>query len=315
MAQIEALTKAFSGHGIEENALIAILGNSNPEQRKSFRKDSPYFINDDERNLEKWNDNIIHLLEHEFLRFKKAVVLWAMHPWERDARLIKEALVEAHQGPHHYGVIVEVACTRSSEQLYGARRAYHSLFDHSIEEDVATHINGSERKLLVALVSAYRYEGSKINEGAAKSEAKTLASAIQSSDTKNPIEDDDVVRILSTRSKPHLLEVYKHYQQISGNTIDEDVGVDSLLGETVQCLSAPYTYFSKVLDRSLKIDANSDNKNALARVITTRADSDISVIDAEYQNLYGGVSLSTKIEEVANGSYKAFLLTLMARSD
>lgn len=75
---------------------------------------------------------------------QNAVVLWTMHPWERDARLVKEAL---KKGPHAYGVIVEVACTRSSEELLGARRAYHSLFDHSIEEDVAHHVHGSERKV------------------------------------------------------------------------------------------------------------------------------------------------------------------------
>jgi len=67
-----------------------------------------------------------------------------MHPWERDARLVKEAL---KKGPQSYGVIVEIACTRSSEELLGARKAYHSLFDLSIEEDVATHIHGSERKV------------------------------------------------------------------------------------------------------------------------------------------------------------------------
>ena len=75
---------------------------------------------------------------------QNAVVLWTMHPWERDARLIKEALID---GPQAYGVIIEVACTRSSEELLGARRAYHSLFDHSIEEDIAYHVNDSHRKV------------------------------------------------------------------------------------------------------------------------------------------------------------------------
>jgi len=67
-----------------------------------------------------------------------------MHPWERDARLVREAL---KKGQNAYGVLVEVACTRSSDELLGARKAYHSLFDHSIEEDVASHIHGTERKV------------------------------------------------------------------------------------------------------------------------------------------------------------------------
>ena len=75
---------------------------------------------------------------------QNAIVLWAMHPWERDARLAKEAL---KKGPQAYDVLVEIACTRSSEDLLGARRAYHSFFDHSMEEDAASHIQEIERKV------------------------------------------------------------------------------------------------------------------------------------------------------------------------
>ena len=67
-----------------------------------------------------------------------------MHPWERDARLINEALKD---GPKSYNVLVEIACTRFSDELLGARRAYHSLYDCSIEEDVASLVTGVERKV------------------------------------------------------------------------------------------------------------------------------------------------------------------------
>jgi len=76
-------------------------------------------------------------------------------------------------------------------------------------------------QLLVALVSAYRYEGPKVKEDAAKSEAKILANAIKNGNKKNPIEDEEVIRILSTRSKAHLKVVCKHYKEVSGNNIHE----------------------------------------------------------------------------------------------
>ncbi|GAV79022.1 Annexin domain-containing protein [Cephalotus follicularis] len=307
---LEALTKAFSGHGIEEKSLISILGKSHPEHITSFRKTTPFFI-DDERQFERWDDHHIKLLKREFLRFKNAVVLWAMHPWERDARLVKDAL---KKGPQEYGTIVEIACTRSSEELLGARRAYHSLFDHSIEEEVATHIKGSDRKLLVALVSAYRYEGNKVKEDTAKSEAKLLAIALKNVDKKKPTEDEEVLRILSTRSKPHLMAVYKYYKDVSGKNLDEDLGADLIFKVTVECICTPHNYFSKVLNTALKIDADKNTKKAVTRVIVTRADTDIKEINGEYQNLFG-VSLSKEIEETANGNYKDFLLTLIARGN
>lgn len=73
-----------------------------------------------------------------------------MHPWERDARLVKKAL---KKGAECYNLIVEVSCTRSSEDLLGARKAYHSLFDQSMEEDIASHVQGSHRKVSAFLLT------------------------------------------------------------------------------------------------------------------------------------------------------------------
>ncbi|KAJ9190588.1 hypothetical protein P3X46_001773 [Hevea brasiliensis] len=308
--ELEALTKAFSGLGVDEKSLISILGKSHLEHRTTFRERSPHLFIEDERSFERWDDHSINLLRHEFMRFENAVVHCAMHPWQRDARLVYEAL---RLGPQSYGVIVEIACTRSSEELLGARKAYHSLYDHSIEEDVATHITGSERKLLVALVSAYRYEGPKVREDTAKSEAKIVANAIKNGDKKNPIEDDEVIRILTTRSKLHLKAIYKHYNEVSGKSIHEDLeAADLILKETVECLCTPHTYFSKVIDEAMRNDADHNTKNSLTRVIVTRADVDLKEIKEGYNSL-NGVPLSQKIEDNANGNYKDFLLALITK--
>ncbi|CAI0560241.1 unnamed protein product [Linum tenue] len=216
--QLEALAKAFSGVGVDERSLISILGRSPPEHRRSFRKGVPQLFQEDERSFERWIDSRIPLLKAEFLRFNEAIVLWAMHPWERDARLMKESL---NEGPKSYAVIVEIACTRSSEDLLGARTAYHSLYDRSIEEDVVTRFHGRpERELLVGLVSAYRYEGPKVNTETVKSEAKLLCHALRNEgNDKNPVEDEEVIRILSTRSKPHIHAIYEHYKEVAAKSI------------------------------------------------------------------------------------------------
>lgn len=73
-------------------------------------------------------------------------------------------------------------------------------------------------QLLVGLVSAYRYEGNKVKEDSAKSEAKILAEAVASSG-EEAVDKDEVVRILSTRSKIHLQHVYKHFNQTKGSDL------------------------------------------------------------------------------------------------
>ena len=74
-----------------------------------------------------------------------------------------------------------------------------------------------------------------------------------------------------------------------------------------------FNFFPQVLEVALRNDVDKNTKKGLTRVIVTRADIDMKQIKEEYQNQYGD-SLSNKIEETANGNYKDFLLTLVARA-
>ncbi|XP_010554473.1 PREDICTED: annexin D4-like [Tarenaya hassleriana] len=308
---LEVLSNAISGLGVDEKSLVSILGNSHLEHRRSFRKENPKFFVEDERGFERCEDQFLMHLKQEFTRFNNAVAMWTMHAWERDARMVKKAL---EKGPKSYNLIVEVTCTRSSHELLGARRAYHSLFDRSMEEDVASHVHGPPRKLLVGLVSAYRYEGNRVNEKTAKSEAEALAETI-GREGHLAIENDELVRILTTRSKLHLRHVFDLYSEISRAEIAEDATGSSVLSDTFLCLSRPSAYFSKLLDESLSEEADKKAKKWLTRVIVTRADhADMRETIEEYHRLFGQ-SLAEKIETRTKGNYKDFLLTLLARSD
>ncbi|KAK9123230.1 hypothetical protein Sjap_012832 [Stephania japonica] len=308
--ECQLLTKSFSGLGVDEKSIVDIAQKWNSEHKSSFRKESPHFSKHQHHSFEHWHGHWVNAIHREFLRFKEAVVLWTMHPWERDARLVREALINKT-----YHVIIEIACTRSAEELLGARRAYHSLFHHSIEEDVAfdQHISIHFRNLLVPLVSAYRYEGSYVNEEAAKSEAKILGKIIRTD--KKAIDSEEIVRIVGTRSKTHLKVVFKHYKEIHGKTIDEDLQNEPSLRDTILCLISPETYFSKVLEAGLVDGADEVAKEGLIRVIVTRAhDHDMKEIKAEYQKKYG-VPLPQKIKEKTHGSFKEFLVTLVEKAN
>lgn len=61
-----------------------------------------------------------------------------------------------------------------------------------------------------------------MNEELAKSEAKALGNAIKSAGTKSDLlVNDEVIRILTTRSKLHLRATFKHYKEIFGKSIEE----------------------------------------------------------------------------------------------
>ncbi|KAK5832790.1 annexin D4-like [Gossypium arboreum] len=298
---IEALDKAFSGIGVDEKSLISILTNSNEEHKKSLRKGSSKLFIEDAKGFERSDQSSIKILKHQFKRFRDAVMLSILHPWERDARLIEKAI---RKGPKHYNVIVEMACTRSSDQLLGARKAYHSLFHHSIEEHLVTHIKGRERKLLVALVSAYRFDGPGVNEDVAKSEAQILYEAINNGEKNKLLDHEDAIMILATRSKQHLQALYQHYNQSYDKTLAQDLEGEGILKDTVECLCTPQTYFTRVLEAAVKEDADEESKRALTRVIVTQK-----------EQLVKEGFVPNKIQDILLGLYKDFMLASIASGD
>ncbi|KAL6319141.1 hypothetical protein AAG906_011222 [Vitis piasezkii] len=291
--------------------MLEILVKWQPKHLSTFRNEtSCIFLKDERFQFEKWEEILLKFLKREFMRFKDAVVQWTMHPWERDARMARKALKRGRQA---YGLLIELACTRSSDELLGARRAYQSLYSESIEEDVACRVEGIQRQFLVALVSSYRYEGSRKNDAAIESDAQKLNKAVRNGDKTMLIKDEEIVRILTTRSKPHLNEVFKCYYDDFDRDIAEDLGEESSLKDTIYCLCAPQLYFSKILDSAMKANATKNEQEALTRVIVTRTDVDMKDIAEEYNKQYG-TPLAKKIEDVALGNYKDFLVTLVQRA-
>ncbi|XBH98579.1 hypothetical protein VPH35_128067 [Triticum aestivum] len=179
------LRKAFQGWGTNEALIISILGHRDAAQRRAIRK----------HYADTYGEELLRSITDEISGdFERAVILWTLDPAERDAVLANETAKKWHPGNP---VLVEIACARGSKQLFAVRQAYHDRFKRSLEEDVAAHITGDFRKLLVPLVSSHRYEGPEVNTRLAHSEAKLLHEKIE----HKAYGDDEVIRILTTRSK------------------------------------------------------------------------------------------------------------------
>ncbi|KAL6502573.1 Annexin D2 [Orobanche hederae] len=87
-----------------------------------------------------------------------------------------------------------------------------SRYKKSLEEDIALETFES---LLVPLVSAFRYEGDEVNMALAKSEAKLLHEKI----CDKAYADEEIIRMLTTRSKAQLNATLNQYNDHVGNAI------------------------------------------------------------------------------------------------
>ncbi|KAG4109218.1 hypothetical protein ERO13_1Z049526v2 [Gossypium hirsutum] len=272
----EQLRKAFEGWGTNEQLIIDILAHRNAAQRNSIRKVYG----------EAYGEDLLKCLEKELTSdFERAVLLFTLDPAERDAHLANEATKKFTSSNW---ILMEIACSRSSHELLNVKKAYHARYKKSLEEDVAHHTTGEYRKLLVPLVSAFRYEG------------------------------EEVIRIVSTRSKAQLNATLNHYNTSFGNAINKDLKADpsdeflKLLRAVIKCLTTPEQYFEKVLRQA--INKLGSDEWALTRVVTTRAEVDMVRIKEAYQRR-NSIPLEQAIAKDTSGDYEKFLLALIGAGD
>ncbi|KAL6495729.1 hypothetical protein OROGR_030292 [Orobanche gracilis] len=304
VADAEALRKACQGWGTDEKAIISILGRRNAIQRKLIRQ----------AYEDLYQEDLVKRLESELSgNFEKAVYRWILEPEDRDAVLLHVAINEK---PIDYRVIVEISCVYSPEELLGIKRAYQIRYKHSLEEDLAQHTTSDLRKLLVGLVSVYRHRGDEINACVAKSEAYSLHSAIIKEKAFN---HEEVIRIITTRSKPQILATINQYKDDNGSSITKHLRGEAsteylcALRTAVRCITDPEKYYEKVIRQALN-KADGIDENTVTRVVVTRAERDLKEINKLFYKR-NSLPLESAIAKDTSGHYKAFLLTLLGQED
>ncbi|XP_024984701.1 annexin-like protein RJ4 [Cynara cardunculus var. scolymus] len=301
-ADAELLRKACHGWGTDEKSVISILGHRNAIQRKLIR----------EAYQELYQEDLVKRLEHELSGdFERAVYRWNLEPADRDAVLANVALRKENRD---HRVIIELACTLSPEELFSVKRAYQCRYKRSLEEDIASHTSSDLRKLLVGLVSIHRYQGDEVNLKLANSESSILRNAIE----EKTFNHEEILRIVTTRSKPQLMATLNRYKDEHGCTITKHLKDDSAdeytttLRTTIRCMSDPIKYFEKVIRNAIK--RNGTNEDALTRVIVTHAEKDLKEIMEQYYKR-NSVPLDQAVAKETSGHYKRFLLALLGKEN
>lgn len=73
-------------------------------------------------------------------------------------------------------------------------------------------------QLLVGLVSSFRYEGDEINAKLAQNEANIIHESVKEKKGNN---EEEVIRILTTRSKTQLVATFNRYRDEHGTSISK----------------------------------------------------------------------------------------------
>ncbi|WJX36707.1 hypothetical protein P8452_24555 [Trifolium repens] len=299
----QALQQAFKGWGADNKAIIAILGHRSVHQRQQIRK----------AYEELFEEDLIKRLESEISGdFERAVYRWMLEPADRDAVLINVAI---RNGSKNYHVVAEIASMLSAEELLAVRRAYHNRYKRSIEEDVSANTTGHLRQLLVGLVSSFRYEGDEINAKLAQTEANIIHESVKEKKGNN---EEEVIRILTTRSKTQLVATFNRYRDEHGISISKKLldqtsdDFHKTLHTAIRCINDQKKYYEKVLRNAMKKFGT--DEDGLTRVIVTRAEKDLRDIKELYYKR-NSIHLEDAVSKEISGDYKKFILTLLGKQD
>ncbi|RZR82036.1 hypothetical protein BHM03_00008387 [Ensete ventricosum] len=289
----DQLRKAFQGWGTNERLIISILAHRTAAQRRAIR--ATY--------AETYGEELLKSLEDEISGDFEVPLFFPLIQTDRPLDLVCLRFYLANEALRRWNpsnrVLIEIACTRNSSELFDVRRAYHLRYKRSLEEDVAKHTTGDFRKVSGKL---------------AKSEAKMLHEKI----TEKAYSHDELIRIITTRSKAQLIATLSHYKDEYGKPINKDLKPDrnneflAALRAIIRCTCCPERYLEKVI--RLAIKGIGTDENSLTRIITTRAEVDLKVIEAAYYKR-NSVPLEQAIKGDTSGDYKAMLIALLGHDD
>ncbi|XP_021902535.1 annexin-like protein RJ4 [Carica papaya] len=225
--------------------------------------------------------------------------------------------------------VIVILGHRNAAQRKQIRMAYEEIYQEDLIKRLESEISGDFEvtKPLIfiflhylrfhdiyALVTAFRYDGTEVDGRLANSEADILRDVIKDKEYNH----EEVVRIVSTRSKPQLLATFNRYREEPGTSITKELLGESdnelavLLYTAIRCLVDPIKYFEKVLRNSIKKIGT--DEDALTRVIVTRAEKDLQDIKDLYYKKNSEL-LEHAVAKDTTGDYKHFLLTLLGKED
>ncbi|KHN34096.1 Annexin-like protein RJ4 [Glycine soja] len=209
--------------------------------------------------------------------------------------------------------IIAILGHRNATQRTLIREAYQNLFQEDLIKRLESELSG-DFELLVGLVSSFRYGGSEINAKLAQSEADALHEAIKNKNKSN----DEIIRILTTRSKTQLVATFNRYRDDHGIAITKklsDEGSDEFhkaANLAISCINDHKKYYEKVLRNAMEHLGTAED--ALTRVIVTRAEKDLKEIKEVYYKR-NSVHLEHAVAKETSGDYKKFLLSLMGKEE
>ena len=294
----EAMRNAMKGIGTDDKTLIEIAGNRTHKQRMKIKQIYKSLYG---------RDLMADLKSELSGHYKDTMLALFTDPIEYDA----DNLYYAMKGTGtDEDTLIEILASRPGWYINKIKTKYKEKYKKELEEDVKGDTSGNFRKLLISLCQGNRSN----NQTPDKDECEKIAKELYNSGEKKVGTDEPVFNKYFSLSSPHeLLVISREYHKLTGNlltkAIDKEFSGDikNLLKTILYVQISPSEYFATRINKAVK--GLGTNEKILTRVIVTRCEIDLPIMQQYYKQLYGKEMLKDIANDVS-GDYKKILMTL-----
>ncbi|XP_068168059.1 annexin A1a [Antennarius striatus] len=290
------LDKAIKAKGVDENTIIEILVKRSNEQRQQIKQ---AYQQASGKPLEAALKNALKGdLEDVVLALLKT-------PAQYDAQLLKLAMKGLGTDE---ATLIEILASRNNVEILDIKKAYKEEYKKDLEDDIRSDTSGDFKAALLTLCKAGRTEG--VCDQLIDSDARCLYEAGEGRKGKDC---SAFIEILTTRSAPHLRQVFERYSKYSKVDVAKAIDlqmkgdIERCLTAIVKCAGSRPAYFAERLNLAMK--GKGACKPVLTRIMVSRSEIDLKRIKEEYKKNYGK-TLYQDILDDTKGDYEKILLAL-----
>ncbi|XP_075067085.1 annexin A1-like [Mixophyes fleayi] len=293
------LDKAIKAKGVDEGTIIDILTKRTNYERQQIK--AAY--------QQQTGKSLDDALKKALSSHLEEVVLGLMKtPAQFDALCLKNAVKGLGTDE---STLVEVIVSRDNRELREINKVYKEEFKKELAKDVASDTSGDFQKALLALLKGERSESTTVNEEQADNDARALYEA---GEKRKGTDVSVFLNILTSRSVPHLRQVFTRYAKYSKNDMAKALDLE-LKGDLENCLislvkvviSKP-AYFAEKFFLAMK--GSGTRHKDLIRLLVSRSEIDLNEIKTHYKRNYGKSLRQAIMEEKLKGDYETIVLAM-----
>eukprot|EP00463_Aulacantha_scolymantha_P000898 TRINITY_DN160_c0_g1_i2.p1 TRINITY_DN160_c0_g1~~TRINITY_DN160_c0_g1_i2.p1 ORF type:complete len:283 (-),score=64.48 TRINITY_DN160_c0_g1_i2:202-1050(-) len=203
--------------------------------------------------------------------------------------------------------LIEVLCTRTSQELTDLREAYQNLYNADVLTDIEGDTKGNFEKLCVLLLKG-KQEKNAHNDEEISSDVEKLYKA---GEDKFGTDEGVFIRMLGNQPRAYREKLYWAYAQEHGKALDKVIKSEfsGRLEKALIALVLPLDiYFCRQFEKALEGLGTNDSR--LIRLVVTQKERHLRKINASFLQKFK-TTLTSRIKSETSGDFSKMLIGVM----